>query len=359
MGSVNMKYFVAVVKKELLEIIRDKNSFVMSLILMLIIPFVIIRYGVQQNNINNVVISENAENMEALCEMLNIPYNKVADDEIISIIQNGKASLGIKCEKGKYYIIFDETSEVSLNILNSLNEVLECTITNKDLSNRKIVYEGLSFYSNSHDILAMMLPILLVFSVLTGIGNGIAFNIFTGEKERGSFEALLLTQIKRSVLLLAKISVIALVMFFSAIVYLLTILFSVEIVNETGNNITNILLVETSSIFFIIITLATFSGFASSYVTLISLKAKNIREVQLSSMLLSLLFCGLGIWFSVNFSDLSSSIIIFIPIVNTMQTLSHLFEGNVDYLLFLGTNIVNFISILVGIKFGTNIMNQD
>lgn len=53
-----MKYYLIVLKKELIEVIRDKNSLIMSLIMMLIIPSVIVAYSFQQNSPNNVAIAE-------------------------------------------------------------------------------------------------------------------------------------------------------------------------------------------------------------------------------------------------------------------------------------------------------------
>ena len=43
-----MKYYFTIIRKELMEVFRDKNSFFMSLILVLIMPTIIIEYGIKK-----------------------------------------------------------------------------------------------------------------------------------------------------------------------------------------------------------------------------------------------------------------------------------------------------------------------
>lgn len=355
-----MKYYLIVLKKELIEVIRDKNSLIMSLIMMLIIPSVIVAYSFQQNSPNNVAIAEGTSAGVLLCEYIETPYEIVKSDEVVKKIENGDASLGIVSDNEKLHMIYDENSEKSLEILNKVSVSVEHFDHIDDVGlNEKILYEGLSSYSkNNTSMIASIIPVLIIFAIMTGNGNGVAFNIFTGEKERGSMEALLLTQIKRSTLFFSKLSVVAMMMLAEALIYLIVIAVPITIIQKIGMVSIDLPNFKIMHIVLIGLTLITFSLFVASYVSVVSIKSKTIREAQLMTMLMSFLISGIGFAINMGLVDSGNFAMAIVPAVNTMYILKELFCGNIKFAFVMVTNILNIIFIFINTKIGSRLMSR-
>lgn len=354
-----MKYYFIVIKKELLEVIRDKNSFIMTLLLMLIVPVILVGYSIQQKDDFNIIVSETVKDMLSVGEQLSISYEQVSSKEIVNKIQSGEANIGIDYESGKYIIFYDKSIEIDEDALNKINQYLKMKAYVDGNVTSEVLYKAITSTLNSdNSTLTIILPFLLIFSIMTGAGTGIAINIFTGEKERGSLETLLLTQIRREILFFAKLSVVALVMLIGAIAYLIVMVLSVKIVNRTQAMFIEILNLEYSTQICIISVLIIFSLYAASFMSLIALKAKNMREAQLSSMLISFFACGLAMGFGADLVSINESITVFIPINNIVHLLKNLFNDVIEIPIMIETVISNVVYILLNIKIGTAIISN-
>ena len=227
-----------------------------------------------------------------------------------------------------------------------------------EVGGKQILYkEHTSENTEATNDLAMVIPILLLLSIMTGNGNGVAVNTFTGEKERGSFETLLLTQVKRSTLFFAKLTTVALSMITGAITYVIAILAAIKYINAKGRIYISELGIWNMCV--LIICLVVFSLFIATYVSVIALKAHSVREAQLSTMFLSFIACGLGVTLNSGLMQVNRNIISMIPIVNVMRVLENLFKGNVNIEVVAITNIINIVFIWIGIKIGTHVMNKN
>ena len=352
-----MKYYFTIIKKELIEVIRDKNSFLMSLILMLIMPAIIIGYGIQSGEKNEkILIAERAKNIEMLIEKTDIPYEIMKYNNIEEVIKDKKTYVGIDYLDNKYIVSYYESG---ISVVQDINKLLKLQIIDSsEVGGKQILYkEHTSENTEATNDLAMVIPILLLLSIMTGNGNGVAVNTFTGEKERGSFETLLLTQVKRSTLFFAKLTTVALSMITGAIAYVIAILAAIKYINAKGRIYISELGIW--NICVLIICLVVFSLFIATYVSVIALKAHNVREAQLSTMFLSFIACGLGVTLNSGLMQVNRNIISMIPIVNVMRVLENLFKGNVNIEVIAITNIINIVFIWIGIKIGTHIMNKN
>ena len=354
-----MKYYFTIIKKELLEVVRDKNSFLMSLILLLIMPAIIIGYGLQSDGKNEkILISERADAMAQILQKSDIPY-KISSNDISDEIYNSNTPAGIDYINNQYLVMYVESNS-ALSIIQDLNQLLELQITNTNakINHSRIIYKKINSQNTeaSNELFAVI-PVLLILSIMTGTGNGIAVNTFAGEKERGSLETLLLTQVKRSTLFFAKLTTVALSMLMGVMLYVIAILGSIKFINSKTNSLIDEFQISTMCL--LIICLSIFCLFIATYISIIALKAHSVKEAQLSTMFLSFFTCGAGIILNEGIIRTSKNIIPLIPIVNIMNILENLFKGNIHIESFILTNVVNIIFIWIGVKIGTHIMNKN
>lgn len=266
-----MKYYFTIIRKELMEVFRDKNSFFMSLILVLIMPTIIIEYGIQFGTQDGkILITERAKEIAFIIEQVDVPYEIIEVQDVIKEISEKKDCVEIDYMNDQYIIMYYEF-EPTIEIVQDINRLLEFQIVNTDskINGKQIIYEPI-LEESTEDMneLAVIVPLLLILSIMTGTGNSVAINTFTGEKERGSFEALLLTQVKRSTLFFAKLTTVALNMMLSALVYVVAILAAIWFINTQNGSV--IKEIETWNIVILILSLCVFSLFIASYYSIIA-----------------------------------------------------------------------------------------
>ena len=97
-----MKYYFTIIRKELMEVFRDKNSFFMSLILVLIMPTIIIEYGIQFGTQDGkILITERAKEIAFIIEQVDVPYEiiEVQDLSLIHISSHSRSFCDIPSHK--------------------------------------------------------------------------------------------------------------------------------------------------------------------------------------------------------------------------------------------------------------------
>lgn len=351
-------YFI-IIKKEILEITRDKSSLFMSLILTLIMPVAILLYGFQIGEQHkNVLISERAISIAPIVQDSGLQY-KITELNPVDLISDNSADVGIDYTDGTYSIIYQPT-DAGLTAMQSISKLLKLQIfsSDNDINGEFVSYTPIVSEQNSPEsMLVSIIPSLLLFSIITGNGTGIAVNIFAGEKERGSYETLLLTQVNRETLFFAKLTTVALSMLTGSMVYAVAIFISVKFMAlKTGIQIIKIGISEFS---LLIIYLLLFSLLAAAYISIVSLKAHNVREAQLSTMLFSLLICGVGFALNSDFISINPFFIPMIPVVNVIQSLEELLKGDLHLYNVVMTCATNILFTFLGIKIGSRIMNEE
>ncbi|MCC3357959.1 ABC transporter permease [Bacillus sp. REN16] len=180
------------------------------------------------------------------------------------------------------------------------------------------------------EMLAFLIPLIL--SVAIGVGSGpSASDLFAGEKEKKTMEALLMTPVKRSTLLLAKWLTIATIGSVIGIITLGVVALEIRLFTENLKNA-----VSFGDDAFLIIGLAIllsiiYAAFTSSLIMITSIAAKTIKEagsysspVMMIAMFPAMIIVGVGV------NELTTLHFI-VPIMNLFTLLKELMFGIINY----------------------------
>ncbi|WP_453991173.1 ABC transporter permease [Bacillus nitroreducens] len=206
------------------------------------------------------------------------------------------------------------------------------TIKHKELTNE----------DPSVDMIAFLIPLIL--SVAIGVGSGpAASDLFAGEKEKKTMEALLMTPVKRSTLLLAKWLTITTIGSVIGIITLGVVALEISLLTESLKNSVSFgndayLIIGIAILFSMI-----YAAFTASLIMITSIVAKTIKEAGSYSspalmipMFPAMIIVGIGI------NELTTFHFA-MPIMNLYTLFKELLFG-----------IVNFEHILIA--FGSNIV---
>jgi sodium transport system permease protein len=182
----------------------------------------------------------------------------------------------------------------------------------------------------SVNMLALLVPLILAIAI--GIGaSPAAAELFAGEKEKKTMEALLITPVNRSTLILAKwlsISTLSTIMgFITLLVMMIEITFFTEKLKEAISFGENIYLIAGISLLVILV----YAVFNSSILMITSIMGKTVKEAQsyytpisMLSMFPAMIISSLG----VNELEVHHFAI---PILNLFSQMKELLFGIVDY----------------------------
>ena len=249
-----MRDFKLVLIKELKDILRDKRSFVMMFVPVLLFPLMFTLMGSQMDtknleaNIPCIVEFENAKTEEADRALYDSLFHKACPGLIDPKEATGGRTAERELERGAVYAIIrfnDGTVFVKCN--NSSTKSMQAW---KNLVDKLSTVSQLSLYQTlqtqygvnveqllpfrlvpeqmqtGNSTLASIAPMLLVALIMSG-GVSVAVDLFTGEKERGTMESLLTTQASRISILAAKytatLSVSLLSMLMSVLAYVISL----------------------------------------------------------------------------------------------------------------------------------------
>lgn len=182
----------------------------------------------------------------------------------------------------------------------------------------------------SVNMLALLVPLILAIAI--GIGaSPAAAELFAGEKEKKTMEALLMTPVNRSTLILAKwlsISTLSTIMgFITLLVMMIEITFFTEKLKEAISFGENLYLIAGISLLVILV----YAVFNSSILMITSIMGKTVKEAQsyytpisMLSMFPAMIISSLG----VNELEVHHFAI---PILNLFSQMKELLFGIVDY----------------------------
>ncbi|MEH7235694.1 ABC transporter permease [Bacillus sp. JJ1562] len=201
----------------------------------------------------------------------------------------------------------------------------------------------------SVEMLAFLIPLIL--SIAIGVGSGpSASELFAGEKEKKTMEALLMTPVKRSTLLLAKWLTIATIGSVIAIITLGVVALEISLFTENLKNAVSFgddayLIIGIGILLSII-----YAGFTASLIMITSIAAKTIKEagsysspVMMIAMFPAMMIVGVGV------NELTTYHLA-VPIMNLFTLIKELMFGIINYehiLLAFGSNIACMIIFFV------------
>ena len=373
-----MRNFLIVLKKELLDCFRDRRSIAMMLMPLLIYPILLAVSNQQLIAADDSLSTEitlATYNETAIVELVyylkagGLEVNVINDGNQNENLKSGKVLLVVDKTENGYHILFNQGSIKSTKALGGVTSVIEIQKTAKIHSVLNLYGESPEFLNEYNctledvttggdegDIsISTMLGPMMILLFIASSGTGVALDLFCGEKERGSLESLLSTQVNRKPLYFAQVIAVLIFGGIGVIIsvggYMLSFLLSGKLnANVTlGLGTVQMLLLFAASI--------SFAFFTSNVICALAISAKSTKEGSLRLSLFTIipsLLSGLTMFLDTGTTPMYMS---FVPIYNVVVALKSIFvdvivpeqialtiASNVVYgliLLFIGQRIMN------------------
>lgn len=325
-----MHNYVTVLKKELLDIFRDKKALLFTFILPLILYPLMFKFisstvtNMQsdvQKEINIVIEGDTNSSIATLLkDQPNIKFPEVADSKsalkngdvqaIINIPENFETDINNNVNT-KIEILYDEESNKSMmssQVISSIYEGYKDSLVASSLAENGLdtsiltpfeieVKSGINADSDEDSgfgvMLLSMLPSLLVIFMVSST-MAMSAELGAGEKEKCTFEPLLSTPARRTSILWGKISSLCVVSFLTLIANMASMVFSMNMFMNNGESlgikldVSSILGIVTISIL-LLITLAALQMAVSLYARSSKEAGTYLTGVMMPTMLLSYL----------------------------------------------------------------------
>ncbi len=357
------KDYVLILKKELTDIFRDKRSIAMLFVPVLIFPLMYFFMGTQLTGSN---ITENipcivdckTENDRAIYEMIFKDSNLVKETEVVedmyTDLKKGAVYGIISVDNGKIQVIHNPNSTKALSSIATVgqhiaqisNSIYMQSIADTGIDMTKL--RSLDFSGELTDLstiindtgnsmMASIAPMLLVMVIMSG-GVAIAVDLFAGEKEKGTFESLLTTQVSRMSLLMAKFTAILVISMLSMVLSIAAYVISFKLNPSalglyTGNlnaDAEDVEIITAPQVVQVVLVCFALSVFAVSLMTLLGLNAKTVKEAQSQMSMITIIPTLLsGLTMFMDSASISNGAML-IPVFNTIAAIKLIFLGTVQ-----------------------------
>lgn len=365
-----MNSIFKILKKELVEVFRDKKSLAMMLIIPVLIPALVIGMSALfASEVNKPIDDYNrigfnyklSEVEKALAKEYNIIVYEIDDDKIEDEYNKGNIDLYITKEKNSNTIYGDDiesyTKEDNVYIINGndndttsyaaslmkdfyndYKESLQAEyLSNKginpsEVSNILTVSENIITKNNYFASYIINYAFLFIIMAITISATYPATDATAGEKERGTLETLLTFPIKSRDIIIGKFLSISLSSIITGILGLLLTEVSLAFAKDNFDiyNGANLLLSSKALIFAIIVIIA-YSFLISGLCVAIASKSKTFKEAQsaLTPLTFISFFPGM-IAFMMNIKV--TNITAIIPFLNNSLIFGEIVDGNFNIL---------------------------
>lgn len=289
---------------------------------------------------------------------------KDGDAQAAILIENGFSEKLSQGENTNIVLIGDSFSEKSSTLLsivmNALNEYEKMVVTERlneagvessIVQPFSIEQQEISAEDPTINLVAMLIPLIL--SLALGVGaSPAAADLFAGEKEKKTMEALLMTPVKRSTLVISKWLTITTIGVLTGLITLLVVVLEIAFFTENLKNAVPVHDNFALIILFALVMTIIYSMLIVSLLMITSIIGKTIKEAQsYSTPILLLTIFPMMLLSTTGINELTTNHFI-IPFVNVFSTLKELIFGEIIYqhlLLTLGSNLVFIvISFLIG-----------
>lgn len=356
--------------KEMKDCFRDRRTLLLTVFLPIIMMTGLIFFYEKmstngEDEIFTLAVSSSITTKEEniFSNLKNLEIVKSSDPE--TIVENGDAQVALLLSENFSQSIlngedanativgnsFSQNSSILMNMVTKALSSYEKTIISTRIQDEGIApsiiqpftveQKELSEEDSGINLLSILLPMILAIAIGVGAGPAAA-DLFAGEKEKKTMEALLMTPVSRSTLLISKwltiTSIGALTGIITLIVVALEIFFLTENLKSAMSFGENTIIVVGLALLISIV----YSMFVASILMLTSIIGKTIKEAQSYSspvMMLSVIPVMLLSSLGVNELEIYHFII---PIMNIFSMIKELFLGIIDYmhiLAVLGSNL--------------------
>lgn len=348
-----MKKFLIVLRKELIDCFRDRRSILLMILPLLVFPLFLTFYNEQidyadESLAKHLVLATNDEDgIAEVTKFLSINDIKVEvlkTDDASTDLKSGEISLILNRDENGYHIIYDQNSIKSTKAVNIVGSTIEaiktaqiCEVLNlygestDFLLDYKYSFEDISAISEDggNSLIAVLGPMLIVMFIATG-GAGMALDMFCGEKERGSLEGILSTQISRKSLYLAKTVTVFVFVCFSALVSVGGYLISFALSDEVMGMSTKGMGLSATQMMLLLLVTGVFAFFTATIISMLSLSAKSVKEGSLRINLFTLIPTIIGGASMYMETSNVSTVTNLTPIINIIYILKSIFIHSVD-----------------------------
>jgi sodium transport system permease protein len=387
-----MSNFITVLKKELLDIFRDRKTIIFTIFLpILIYPAM---FSFMSSSITNIqdeaekeinIYLEGDTNSSAAAAILSLPMaNIVETDEPHELLKNGELQLIVQIpeifdqniisgKSDKITILIDEESNKSMianEMVSSALDAYKDALVSQRLTAAGLdasilspfeldVQSGINTGEEADGFSSMMMTMLPSLIVILMISStlGMAADMGAGEKERFTFEPLLSTSANRSSIILGKIVALCVVSFLSLLANIFVMAFSMEKFMGFGQELN--LKIDFYSMLGIVLIGVLILIFLTTLQISISIYARSTKEAN--SYLAAITMPAMLLAFIPYMSDAKSinSAFFNIPITNSICLMKEFIVGIYDFRHILIVVCWHMFYILLAILFANYLFSKE
>ncbi len=353
-----MRKCIALIKKELIEILRDRSTVIILLIPALIFP--ILNYGLEymtnneSGNVGIYICNDNSSEIKIFKDFATShsqiyeftgleadAYQKLANGELSFIVRNDQQENKIKfiCNPN-FYNSVSEATKIGESFSHYYSEIYQ----RKHVDYYTLQLDNVdgTIFSVDKSMIQMIVPVVFVM-LICQTSASFSPDMFAGEKERKTFELLLMTAKSNKVILAGKTIALLIISFISLLInfssYALTQIF-------IENHKENIVTLNLNNLLYLcctIILLLLLSVVVSLFISLVSKKVKNAQALN---EIIILLPTGFAVLIASGTIKLNSAFSKFCPIVNLISQFYQANLGSTETKTFTITMIENFLLIV-------------
>lgn len=384
-----MNNTITIIKKEFLDIIRDRKTLVMTFLVPIVIMPLIFSFifssvddinTPSQENQYRICLETDSQTIIDMFKNINEfelvdsknPENDAYQGDILIYIkvQNQFEQILLNNQTPQIDLYYDTTNQKALTASQMIETVFHNYQTNYVahlLEQNHLPSQSLTpFHYQTHAkddnvdslsimILGMLVPMMVIGYCGTGIAP-IATDLGAGEKERGTLEPLLSTSVSRSSILIAKLIVTAtfgiITSVFSGIGLILAIQFGMSSAQlQIDLSMTSILL--------ILLLAVLYSIFLSAIMLLVSTYSRSIKEAGTYLTPVSLIPMILSILTMYSDTNQVSTIMMNIPIYNVVTCIKEIIINQMNMTHLLMTIIWSFVYVAIALFLAKKIYDNE
>ena len=359
-----------ILKKELIEVFRDKKSLSMMLIIPFLIPAIVIGMSALFNaetnksmdTYNNIGFNyELSKEEKDLAKEMNIRVNIIDNDKIKDEYDKGNIDLYITKDGNNYIIngFENETTSYASSLMNSYYSRYKEILQQKYLEKNNIkadnviniitVNENIKVKENFYSSYIINYAFLFIIMAITVSATYPATDATAGEKERGTLETLLTFPVRSKDIIIGKFLSISLSSIITGVLSLILADVSLGIAESKFKIYENTnLLLTPSQLLFAGLVIIMYSLLISGLCIAIASKSKNFKEAQsaLTPITFISFFPGM-IAFMMNIKI--SYVLAIIPFLNSSLIFREISDGNIDivHILLMFISSIIFIALVL------------
>ena len=376
----NRSMMFEIIKKEIRDVIRDKKT----LLMMIVVPLILypLMFGLiitledsminaDESEYNKIGFAfETDKALDTVIEELEIQKIKGTENELKEKFDKGEIDAYITLNNKEFTIYYTEGNTYGQATLQMAYELIEGY--KKAIQSQMLTEEGLipdeifNVYtvetkdvSEKDAYTQMMLGMVPTFILMTATLTAVfaAIDMTAGEKERGTLETLLTFPLKNGDIIGGKFIATTICTVVSSVVGFLSMYGVLFYLSKNLDSFKGMELLTTQSILLAIIMFIVFAMLISAIAIVIASKAKSFKEAQNSTQPLAFISI-IPMFLSMMGTKLDSTLAL-IPFVNVNLLLSDIISNTVNIQYFIITIIANIVFIFIVMKAVIKLFKSD